>query len=287
MRRSIGLALSTLCVVSACGRPRPVVSPVAERCFPVETLSAEDRRWADQLLLTAADGEALYTMAGGLKPTSSDGGTLQLRVFPTVDAAALDSLDRLRRIAAVLHCGAVEATVALFAQPYARGTDSIRIADLVFVHREAVRRAVARQREFFATLGITPATPATQVVAAVESAPRAPRWRGYGYLFGYPDDAVDFFVRAGIHGDSTRTLVPRDFRRITTWRKYPAVRGGPPTESAFVYAVPKGAPMSAGDSALAQAAAPIFAEYAAARARLGSDTAAIIGLLRGWERVRQ
>ncbi|MCU0633243.1 MAG: hypothetical protein MUE41_00105 [Gemmatimonadaceae bacterium] len=287
--RSALVALLVCATLSACatgaGHPTPTAQPIPS-CFPVERLSAEDRRWADRLLLRAVDGEALYTVAGGLKPVSSDGGTLRLRVYPSVDRAALDSLERLQRIAAALTCGDVAASVQLFAATFAeRGGDSTRIADLVFVHRARTAALVARHQPFFATLGVTPAMRAEDVVHAVEHAARAPRWRGYGLLFGYPDAAVDFFVRAGIEGDSTKRLVPREFRRIDTWRRYPAASGAEPTLAAFVYAVPAGAAPDSGDRALAAAAEPVYADYRTRRAALGADTSGIVALLRAWGRV--
>ncbi|MCU0646539.1 MAG: hypothetical protein MUF00_00975 [Gemmatimonadaceae bacterium] len=287
MRRHIGVL--TLLLTAACasgGARAPLAREGRSDCFPLEQLSAPDRRWATALLLEAADGEALYTLADGLKPISSDGGTLRLRVHPTVDSVALDSLDRLRRITQALHCGEVTAFVALFAGPFPdRAGDSVRIADVVFLHRARTADLVRRHRAFFATLGVTPGMRAEEVVLAVEHAPRIARWRGYGHLFGYPDPAVDFFVRAGARGDSTGQLVPRDFRRVETWRKYPASTGGAPTLSAFVYAVPRGATPDSADLLLAARAAPIFAEYAAARAPMGADSARIVALLRAWSRV--
>jgi hypothetical protein len=153
----------------------------------------------------------------------------------------------------------------------------------VLYHRGRVADAVRTHAAFFATLAITPSADVREVLAAVEHAPRAERWRGYGLLFGYPDEAVDFFVRAGVEGDSTRTIVPRDFRRIETHRKYAAARDEPPTLSSFVYAVPRGAPESIADRALREAAAPIYARYARERARMvvGDSTGALT-LWREW-----
>jgi hypothetical protein len=121
------------------------------------------------------------------------------------------------------------------------------------------------------------------VVLAVENAPRSPRWRGYGYLFGYPDDAVDFFVRAGEEGDASGKLVPRDFRRIETWFKYPANTGEAPTLSSFVFAVPEGAPESPQEKALRAAAAPVYARYSRERADgIQRDSSGAVALFRRW-----
>jgi hypothetical protein len=255
----------------------------ATPCFDVTSLTAAERMLADRVLLEAADGEALYTLAGGLKPLSS-GRAIQLRVAPPATRAARDSLNALRRVAAALHCGEIGAFVHAFtATSTARDSSVQRALEVVVYHRASVARAVERHAAFFATLAITPAADVREVLAAVENAPRADRWRGYGLLFGYPDEAVDFFVRAGVEGDSTRQLVPRDFRRIETWRRFAAERDGPLVLSTFVYAVPKGSAESSADRALREAAAPIFARYAQERARfITADSTGSLALWRGW-----
>ncbi|HYW30113.1 MAG TPA: hypothetical protein VE869_01320 [Gemmatimonas sp.] len=253
-------------------------------CFPVERLAATERATAERILLEIADGEGLYTLAGGIKPISSDVRDMAVRIAPTLDTAALARLEALRQVAAVLTCGDVGAFVQVYTAPSPmRDGSSARQAALVVYHGAALRAAVTRQAAFFGALGVTPSADAREIVAAVENAPRAERWRGYGYLFGYPDEAVDFFVRAGVEGDSTRTLVPRDFRRVETFRKLPERAGAPATLSTLVYAVPKGAAESAGDRALRERAAPHYARYVSERARhVRGDSTGAIALWRAW-----
>ena len=257
-------------VVPAAGATR---GDASAPCLATASLDSADRHALDRLLLRLGDGEALYTLAGGPKPVSSDLDRT-VRVAPTVDDVAL----------AALACGDVGAFVQLHATPFPTGGDTlVRAASVIVYHRARLRAAIGERAAFFARLGVTADTDPRDVLFAVETAPRAERWRGYGHLFGYPDEAVDFFVRAGITGDSTRTLVPRDFRRIPTVRRVAAARGAPPTLATFVYAVPKDAPPSAGDRALAAAAAPIHAEYVARRARaIGADSLGALALWRGW-----
>jgi hypothetical protein len=110
-----------------------------------------------------------------------------------------------------------------------------------------------------------------EVVMTVEYASPAPRLRGYGYLFGYPDYAVDFFVQAS---ETQGALVPRDFFSL------PTVRG----ERRFVYAVPKGHEPNDADRALKAAAEAIYADYAARRARhiTGDSASGVLALVREW-----
>jgi len=280
----VAVALAALACAPA-RRPSAALAPAsAAACFPVEALAPADRREAERLLLHLADGEALYTLAGGLKPLSSGAADVQLRVAPAVDTGALARLDQLRRVTAALHCGEIGAFVQLYAAPQRRADSSVvRAASVVLYHRRSLRALVERQAPFFATLGITPAADPRDLVEAVEHAERAPRWRGYGHLFGYPDEAVAFFVEAGEEGDRTGRLVPRDFRRIGTVRQYPETRDGPPVLSAFVYAVPKGAPESDADRRLRAAAAPLLARYRRERARhVGADSTGAVALWRAW-----
>lgn len=288
-RAALALLLGGLGATSACRavRSTPVTSSPASlgtaRCFTHDAEPPAVIALADRVLLEAGDGEALYTLANGLKPLSS-GRSFLLQTAPAPNASTLDSLDLLRRAMRVLDCGPIGAFVHVFTAPSTTG-DSItrRAAEVVLFHRGRVAEAVQAHVAFFATLAITPSADVREVLAAVENAPRADRWRGYGLLFGYPDEAVDFFVRAGIEGDSTRAIVPRDFRRIETYRKFPAAREESPTLSTFVYAVPKGAVESAADRALREAAAPIYARYLRERARLVvGDSAGALALWREW-----
>lgn len=267
------------------GGTQPLVtSRSAASCFPIETLPDSDRVVADRILLEMSDREGLYTLADGLKPVSSDVRDLQLRIAPRLDTLALRQLDRLWRVAGALHCGDIGVFVQVFTSTFTgRDSSVMRSASLVVYHRAALRALIGKQRAFFGRLGVTEFTDPQSVVAAVENAPRAERWRGYGHLFGYPDEAVDFFVRAGVEGDSTRQLVPRDFRRVETVRKYPATQDGPPVNATFVYAVPKGADESAGDRALRTAAAPRYQRYLELRSRfIRPDSTGAAALWRAW-----
>lgn len=266
------------------GAASPATSSSAAGCFPIETLADSDRVFADRILLEMSDREGLYTLADGLKPVSSDVRDVQLRIAPRVDTMALQALERLRRVSGVLHCGDIGVFVQVFTSTFtARDSSVMRSASLVVYHRAAVRALIRRQSLFFGRLGVTESTDPQSVVAAVENAPRAERWRGYGYLFGYPDEAVDFFVLAGVEGDSTKRLVPRDFRRIDTVQRYPATQGGPAVNPSFVYAVPKGAGESDGDRALRLAAAPRYERYLARRAQfIRADSTGAVALWRQW-----
>jgi len=275
------LGIGTACATT--GRPTTGDARADAGCFDVSALDPGLQRLADGVLLEASDGEALYTLAGGLKPLSS-GRSFAYEIAPVLNRAAVDSLEQLRRVTLALSCGDIGAFVHVFTATSVSATGSTRrAAEVVVYHRTSVARAVARHPDFFATLGVTPSTDVRTVLAAVENAPRADRWRGYGLLYGYPDRAVDFFVRAGIEGDSTKQIVPRDFFRIETFRKFPDTRDGPPVLSSFVYAVPKGATTDEADVALRRAAALIYTRYVRAReATVRADSTGAVKLWRLW-----
>jgi len=276
-----GLALTSGCAPSARVGLAPPTAVVSTSCFDISALSPADQRVAEQILLEFGDREGLYTLAGGLKPISSDVRDLQLRIAPTLDTATLSTMEQQRRVAAALSCGDIGLTVQVFtATQRTRDSSEIRNTSMVVFHRGALRAMVTRYAPFFASLGVTPSTAPQEILAAVENAPRAARWRGYGYLFGYPDVAVDFFVQAGEEGDRTGKLVPRDFRRIETVYKFASGRD---SLSTFVYAVPKGAAPTADEEQLQQRAAAILREYRARRARrVAADSTGALTLWRAW-----
>ncbi len=262
----------TLAVV-ACATPRPpTLSTAPTSCFSVASVAAGYRQAAQRTLLDLADSEALYTLVGGVKPVSS-GATVTWRVAPTLDTLARRQLDTLRALTPALQCAAVRGVVHVYAEAFRGGGDTLwRSASLMVVDASAVDAVVSRHFDFFTRLGVTPATPAPSVLSLVELARRPDRWRGYGYLFGFPDEAVDFFVAAGLRGDSTGRVEPRQFRRLETWRKVAATRGAPATLSTFVYAVAPDAAVSEADSALETRARAVYTRYAVARAGLGADS---------------
>ena len=66
-------------------------------------------------------------------------------------------------------------------------------------------------------------------MSVVEYENKNDRYRAYGYLFGYPEHAVDFFVEASITEEETGEFVKRNFFTI------PVKTGN---SGDFTYAVP-------------------------------------------------
>ncbi|MEZ6036501.1 MAG: hypothetical protein R3F29_03400 [Planctomycetota bacterium] len=197
---------------------------------------------------TALDGEALYTVAGGLKPMS--GGFWQ----GWIDVAAPDLSD-VRRVRAELaewRDDELWADVHVFDQVH----EGRRAALAYVIDRASLAAVLTEHRAFFAPYGLAPDTHPAEVVAVVERMPKLDRHRGQGLLFGYPEHAIDFFVRAEAEHAEGGEMVKRRFVQIPT---FGAAAGR------FVYAVPEDHVEDAADRALAQDAARVLARYRALR----------------------
>lgn len=216
------------------------------------------------VVLAALDGEALYTVAGGLKPVSSG----FWRTAIDLDEPVGEGLDAMRRALQ----GLDDDSLSWGVQSFARDVDDERACHAWVAHRPALAALVARRADVFLPLGITPATRPAEVIAIIERQDEGLRFRCYGLLFGYPEHAVEFFVRAAAAGaDTGGGLVPRDFLSIPTYAS---------DVGRFVFAVPKGHQPDSADRALQQAAAPILADYRRRRAARADDLpGAALGLL--------
>ncbi len=245
----------------------PAAVPRAE-CFPVETLPADLRPLAEELLLKILDSEALYTVVGGLKPMSS--GYMQTHLAS--DKPDTAGIERTRQALSALRCGDwFRADLLMFRRV---GTDKKRYLEGVIVCVPTYRRMIGTYAPFWAAWGVTPGTDPLAAVVFAENDDTSARNRALGYLYGYPKPAVDFFVAGMDAGKDTKKITPRDFRQVPTF----AAASGQ-----FVYAVPKGTPESAEDIRLRREAGHILAAYRERRARyIGDGKPGVIALLRDW-----
>lgn len=241
-------------------------------CFPIETLPAAERPAAAALFLSLLDGEALYTVAG-IKPMSSGFAPLRQPEF----TPNRQLLEQYRRWLQVFRCGdELTATLSHFRAtfPNPRTGEPERSYEGVLLHGPLVRQTLQRHSEFFATLGLTASSHPLEVLQTIEYNDRFPRWRGYGYLFGYPDHAVNFFVEAGIQQQLDGRFVERDFIGAPTHSR---------AERGVVYAVPKGHSRNAADERFLERLAAVFADYRARREKfIGEGKPGVIALLRDW-----
>lgn len=239
-----------------------------EQAFPLHILPPHLQGQAEAILLRLLDREGLYTVIGGLKPMSSAFVTYS---FDPSNPEEVAQLDTLRQILATFRCGdELYADMMVFQ----RAQNGRRVAHAIVIHRESLRATIRRYADFFASLGVTEHSHPMEVVMAVEYAPRAQRHRGYGYLFGYPKYAVDFFVQAGDEQEAAGQFVERDFMHIPTFER---------ETNLFVWAVPKGHQPNEEDLRIRRIALRILASYRARRARyIGKDKPGVVELLRDW-----
>lgn len=225
--RSVGcwaIALWIVALVGGCGRAGGGAAlGEASSLSP----SNADVALSRELLHEALDGEALYTVAGGLKPLST--GFWSGRF--SVESPDLSELERIRAAVALWRSDELYADVQVFATAH----DGSRSIEAYVVDRRALAGMIERTAAFWSPLGVTPTTHPAEVVAIVDRLPRADRWRAYGHLFGYPAYAIDFFVDAGERARETGAQVgpgkDREFYHVPTFAK---------AEGAFTWAVPLG-----------------------------------------------
>jgi hypothetical protein len=236
------------------------------QCFPLEELPEGLRKKAEEALLLALDTEALFTIVGGLKPMSSG--------FLSVDFAADKpepaAVTEVRQMLAALRCGdGISADLQVFNAVF----DGKKSAEGMFFRRPRFD-AVVSERPVFGEIGVKDWTKPMEVVDAVDKDPTTRRFRAYGYLFGYPDHAVDFFVQAEEEEASTGKFVQRDFFHMPTFAK---LTGG------YTYAVPKGYKPVEVDLDLRARAADVLASYQKRRAQfIGEGKGGAVALLRSW-----
>lgn len=210
------------------------------------SLANSDKALADSLLAFALDHEALYTLVDTLKPMSS----VKLLKFNVAKDSAvamwnasifspksLDSISLYTRLCKALSTKSKQ----LFLVPFSRTDKGFRDMEIYVVDKKRFASVINQHASFFGQFAITKEMEPAQVVTIIEYENKYDRWRGYGYLFGYPTHAVDFFVQAGKAQDSSGTLVERSFFQIPVY----AGEAG-----YFTYAVPRGYPSSAVDSTI-------------------------------------
>lgn len=256
-----------------CLTPTQAQSVRCKECFPLETLPPALRAKSEALLLKALDSEALYTIIGGLKPMSSGFASYKI----SVNKPDLQEIEEARQLLSVWRCGDdLYADVHHFAKtsPDPKTKEEMRFAEAVVFHRAAVRDAVQQHAGFFAPFGLGRYAHPMEILMAIEYSSPGPRWRGQGYLFGFPDYAVDFFVQAGEEQEKTGQFVKREFYSVPTFVA---------TERRFVWAVPVGHQERDEDHRRKQQAETILAEYKRRRAQYVSPgKPGVVQMLRDW-----
>jgi hypothetical protein len=245
------------------------IEPIPRATFlPIESLTAESKKLSEELLLAALDSEALYTIVGQIKPVSEGfWGTY----FP-MEFADLSEIEKVREAVKPWSKGGCFAADVLI---YEKQQFGRRYASLYLAHAPTLQTVMSKQAKFFNRFGPACDLPVHQVMMTIErSTSPEERWRGFGFVFGYPEYAIDFFVGAGLHQRETGEFIERDFRHIPTFGS---------KQGRFVYAVPKTSPLRSEDTDLLKRAEPILTEYRRRRAQyIGDGKSGPVELLRDW-----
>lgn len=225
------------------------------------------RSLADTLLADALDHEGLYALVDTIKPMSSlkslsypiakDSGYAALDYQIVKEKKFLDTIALYQRICQQLSNDKVRFVLIPFQQAY-KGRRNLEI---YAVNLYKFKNKIKEHASFFGQFGITSDTDPAQVITLIEYENRYDRWRGYGYLFGYPSYAVDFFVSAGQQQDSTGEFVKRDFFQIPVYAS---------EQGHFTYAIPKGHQPGAIDSSLYHYATTVLHRYRGLRDKYSS-----------------
>lgn len=226
----------------------------------------------DSLLQNGLEGEALYTLMAPIKPMSS----VASFSFPVANSDSSkqleaelierDSLYHLKRMKEIQQAvNLIDLPDLKFVLvPYRSAYTKTRILQLSVVRISKLDSLLAAKETFFGQYGFSPGADPAVVVTVNEYEKKYQRLRGYGYLFGYPDYAVDFFVNAFHEADTTGNLVPRNFFRMPTYGH---------EEGNFVYAYPKDHKPNEVDSVLLKRSIPVLETFQLLRSRyLNADS---------------
>jgi len=241
----------------------------AVEVFPgYEQLSAADRSRADSLIAFALDHEALYSLMADLKPMSSIGFSLSyplgkdstqqdgqhdvVSVSSDSVQTIINDLESWYRVLDALSFGDYQFMLIPFRQVW----DGKRNMQVLLCRADLVDELLREQASFFAQWGFVPGTDPAVLLTAIEFEEKHDRFRSYGYLFGYPRHAVDFFVEASLQQEATGEFVSRDFFQIPVFAK---------EKGYFTYAVPKNYEPDALDSLIYNTAQEVLEKYRALR----------------------
>ena len=251
-----------LVALTGCGVNQELAA-VKKSSIAYSALSAEDKQLADTLIKKVLDNEGLYTVVGSLKPISSV-SNLSLKIarkdslikgnrnISDVNSADYKKLLQYQRVVSALQFGDLKFVMT----PYKVSENGQRLMQINVYRQGLVDSLVNANREFFGQFGYAPGVSGDLLINTTEYEKKYDRFRSYGYLFGYPEHAVTFYVEASIIDDEKGTFVKRDFFQIPVF-------SGP--KGHFVYAYPKGTIPGTLDEAIKARAEYALRNYEQAR----------------------
>lgn len=239
------------------------------RPFPgYESLSQQEQMMADTLLRYALDHEALYSLLGDIKPVSnvfyvlanpigkdttmSDGDAEVVKIGVDSIQRTLRTLEAWNNVTDALSFGDYQFLIV----PFRQVRDGQRNFQLVVCRTDLIDSLLLLHAPFFAQWGFVPGTNPGVLLTTTEFEYKNDRYRAYGYLFGYPRHAVDFFVSASQEEEKTDQFVERNFFQIPVFAK---------NSGYFTYAVPDDYQPDGRDSTIYYRAVEVLEDYKALR----------------------
>jgi len=255
--KTLLLSCISLMLVYSCS----VQKSVSDNTKPTPELSKHVQQQLDSILQRGLDHEALYTIVGNIKPISSvasfsypiaNTDSVNRIKGAVLDVAKkqqfLDKITRLNTLINTLDYPDLKFVLV----PYQQAYKNERILQLSVVRVSKLDSVLKAKASFFGQFGLTPGADPAVVIATIEGSEPYERFRGYGYLFGYPDYAVDFYVEAFDIKQKTNEFVKRNFFQIPTYSS---------DTGAFVYAYPKNHSPTKIDSTLYFHATSVLSKY--------------------------
>ncbi|KYG81710.1 hypothetical protein EV198_1920 [Roseivirga ehrenbergii] len=237
-------------------------------------LTEAELKMANDLLSYGLEHEALYTLMDTLKPISSLGFSLS---YPIAKASemkdgqanvvdlkadsvkmALEELSSWNKVLKALSNDNLEFLLI----PYKQSWQGKRNLQMLVCRKDLFAKVISEKANFFGQWGFTANSDPATVLTTIEFESKNDRYRAYGYLFGYPDYAVDFFVEASSAEDESGAFVKRDFFSIP-------VKAG--KSGYFTYAIPKGYVPTQTDSAIFYAASTTLQYYEVQKSNYGNS----------------
>ena len=152
-----------------------------------------------------------------------------------------DEYEQLERISEAFSCGPLSSVAFPFENLY----DGERYVQFRIFRTDAIDNMLEKHAAFWARWAFVQGSNPAIIISVMEYENQLDRYRGYGYLYGYPDHAVDFFVEAAKKDKATGEFVEREFINL------PVVSE---ESGRFVYAVKEGHDLTSSDEKLREKA---------------------------------
>jgi hypothetical protein len=230
MNSKFQYCIIVILLITSCSAPRFAVNKAYKK------LSAEEKSIADTLIMKALDNEGLYTVLGRLKSMSTvkdlrlsiaqkDSSIKGASSVTDINSSDILKLKKYQRVVNALDFGDLKFIMS----PFKISQNGQRYIQINLYRRSMIDSLINVNQSFYGQFGFVSGTQAEILINTTEHESKYDRFRSYGYLFGYPEHAVNFFVDASISNDQTGVFVKRNFFQIPVHSNQ---------KGHFVYAMP-------------------------------------------------